>query len=420
MTSTDLYESGDTEYTWKLEDCLYITAEAVVGFLTIVVNSLVFAALYRYRHLRTVTNVYVGSLVVADILVGFLVAPLAGVVYVGLPKDFYACVLLNCLLNCFINVSVLSLVCVAFERHLAVRHPMLHMRFGTKSLAYMVVVAVWILGTLMGMIPFLGLYNDPEGFTICTYRRAISLHYSVYVQFFGLLLPVLLIMLVFYVRMCSAFRKAEYLRLQTITGKQSLVKALKQPSLKEKRLFKSLALIFTLFFVCFLPLFVLNCIRFWSPATFVPASLVLFTVVLSHINSCINPVIYALNQKGFREVIGRHAPVWLSRIMGVKLKKPTVYPVSEVPSTGIRRSMTIIALKDIASSGPNEPADRELQKATVVSFLGLEGTSYITTDCLPSSSAVSVKTVCSSPDVQHQEEGTVKRTRIQAARRHKR
>ena len=262
MTSTGVYESGDTEYTWKLADSLYITAEAVVGLLTIVVNSLVIVALYRYHHLRTVTNFYVGSLVVADILVGFLVVPLAGVVYVGLPKIFYACVLLNSFLNCFINVSVLSLVCVAFERHLAVRHPVLHMRFGTQSLAYMVVVAVWILGTLMGMIPFLGLYNDPEGFTICTYRRVISLHYSVYVQFFGFLLPLLLIMLVFYVRMCFGFRKAEYLRLQTITRKQSLVKVLKQPSLKEERLFKSLALIFTLFFVCLVPLFVLKCIRF--------------------------------------------------------------------------------------------------------------------------------------------------------------
>ena len=90
----------------------------------------------------------------------------------------------------------------------------------------------------------------------------------------------------------------------------------------------------------------------------------------------------------------------------MKLKKPTIYPVSEVPSTGTRRSIAIIALKDIPSSGPNKPADRDLQRATVVSFFGLEGTRYITTDCLPNSSAVFVKTVGSSPDVQHQEEGS--------------
>ena len=301
----------ETVFPWDIKDYIYITAEAVVSILTIVVNGLVLAALWRYSRLRTVTNYYIGSLAVADILVGLLCLPLVGVVYAGFPKNFHACVLVNSLVNCFINVSVLSIVCVAFERHMAVRYPMFHLRFATKKRASWLVAAMWALGTVLGSAAFMGLHTNPEGFQTCSYRRVIHLYYTVYLQFFGFLLPILLVMLVFYVRIFYAFRTAEIIRLTSITRKQSLVKVLTQPSKKEMKLSKSLALIFALFALCIVPLYVVNCIRLWSPATPINRHVALFTVVLTHFNSVINPIVYAVNEKGFRSVLNQHLRPWV-------------------------------------------------------------------------------------------------------------
>ena len=51
-------------------------AYVVVFFLSIVNNSLVVAVIYRNPQLRTITNIFIANLAVADILVSILVLPI--------------------------------------------------------------------------------------------------------------------------------------------------------------------------------------------------------------------------------------------------------------------------------------------------------------------------------------------------------
>ena len=51
-------------------------AYVIVFFLSIVNNSLVVAVIYRNHQLRTITNIFIANLAVADILVSILVLPI--------------------------------------------------------------------------------------------------------------------------------------------------------------------------------------------------------------------------------------------------------------------------------------------------------------------------------------------------------
>ena len=286
--------------SWTIRDYVYITAESIVGLLIILVNGFVLAALCRYRYLRTVTNFYIGSLAVADVLVGLLVPPLVVVAYAGLPQDFHACVLVNSLVGVFINISVLSLVCVALDRYWAAMHPVSRLNVLTKGRAVMIVAATWTLGIFVGFFPFMGWHKNPDGFELCSYRRVIDVEYNVYIRFFGFKFPLLLAMLYLHARMFCAFHRAQkqkniilfrLIRINVSDGSNKRV---------QMKLFKTMALIFVVFTLFWVPLFIVNCIALWSPATPVDINMTLFAVILTHACSFVNPIIYAVNQPSFR------------------------------------------------------------------------------------------------------------------------
>ena len=289
---------------WTTTDFVYMAAESVVGLLTVVSNALVLAALLRYRYLRTVTNCYIGSLAVADVLVGLLVPPLVVVAHAGLPRNFYACVLVNSLVNCFTVISIISLVCVAFDRYLAVRLPVFHLNVATKRLAYKMTALVWALGFVLGLLPLFGWHTDPEGFDTCSYMRVIPVQFNVYLQFFGVLVPILIsVFLVYCSVYCAYSTNIRKHRTEPVTGNEPSVMRANQ-----FRVLTTLTAIFSLFALCWVPLYVINCIRLWSPETRVNSKLILFTTVLTHLNSFINPILYAVNQPGFRQVLGLYLP----------------------------------------------------------------------------------------------------------------
>ena len=298
--------------SWSTRDYAYFISETVVGLLTIVVNSLVLAALYRYPILRTVTNCYIGSLAMGGIPVGLLVPLLMVVSHAGLPKNFYACVLVNCLVGVFTSITILSLICVAIDRYWAVLHPVPRLNAATKGRALRIVAASWTLGIFIGFVPLMGWHKDPKGFETCSFMRVMDLGYHVYLKFLGFKFPAILALLYVNVSIYSAFVKAQKQRaVRVILFHTVQVNIFNDSSRRSQmKLLKSLILIFVSFALCWLPIYILSCIRLWSPATHVNIDFLLFTVILSHVNSLINPILYTVNQPGFRKVFRQHIPVF--------------------------------------------------------------------------------------------------------------
>lgn len=74
----------------------YITLEVIVAFLAIFGNLLVLIAFLVEKKLRKMTNFYIISLSVADLLIGLIGIPSAILVKVGLPVNaFTSCLILG-------------------------------------------------------------------------------------------------------------------------------------------------------------------------------------------------------------------------------------------------------------------------------------------------------------------------------------
>lgn len=174
----------------------------------------------------------------------------------------------------------------------------------TPKRAGTAVVVCWTVAIVVGLTPMLGWNNlerlkettdavNKSLLITCQFETVISMEYMVYFNFFGWVLPPLVVMLLIYAEIFYMIHKQLN---KKVTASQT------DPSRyygKELKLAKSLALVLFLFAVSWLPLHILNCITLFSPK-FQKKILIYVAILLSHGNSAVNPVVYAFRIKKFR------------------------------------------------------------------------------------------------------------------------
>lgn len=162
--------------------------------------------------------------------------------------------------------------------------------------SWLVVTGCWIVAILLSFIPMFGWYNhtnlptaDPVNSTACQFILVIPMPYLVYVNFFLCTLVPLLVMTVLYAAIFCNIRGS--LRERPGTQFQNDSQAYLQ---KEKRLAGSLSLVVVLFVISWLPLQVMNCVAYFVGPDVVTKKAFHMGILLSHSNSAVNPVVYAL------------------------------------------------------------------------------------------------------------------------------
>ncbi|KAL4622466.1 adenosine receptor A1-like [Arapaima gigas] len=280
-------------------DVLYISTEATVALASVLGNVLVVLVVASNRALRDTTFCFIASLALADIAVGALVIPLAIVVSLGLRTHFYTCLTLSCVLLVITQSSILSLLAIAIDRYLRVKIPTRYSLVVTQQRAWLAVCICWLLSALMGTVPLLGWHNQPPPHNcsshtiVCTFTAVMSMDYMVYFNFFGWVVAPLLIMVCLYAEIFRVICRQLGKRAEATsdTGKYYN---------KELKLAKSLALVVLLFALCWLPLHIMNCVAFFCPEYEVPKGSMYVGIFLSHVNSAINPLVYAFRIERFR------------------------------------------------------------------------------------------------------------------------
>lgn len=118
-------------------DFLYTVLEAIVAIGAFVGNLLVVIVFVQDKRLRKVTNFYVISLAVADMLVGLIGIPSAILTKMGIPEDsLHLCLTMLSLLIVLCTISILNLLAVSLDRYWAILHPMdYHRRISGKPLS---------------------------------------------------------------------------------------------------------------------------------------------------------------------------------------------------------------------------------------------------------------------------------------------
>uniref|UniRef100_A0A8D0BV08 Adenosine receptor A2 n=1 Tax=Salvator merianae TaxID=96440 RepID=A0A8D0BV08_SALMN len=297
-------------------DTGYIAVELVIAVLSITGNVLVCWAVAINTTLKNATNYFLVSLAVADIAVGLLAIPFAITISIGLETNFHCCLFLACFVLVLTQSSIFSLLAVAVDRYLAIKIPLRYKSLVTGKRARGLIAILWILSFGIGLTPLMG-WNSwakatenctafpnrtgspevgrrPDCLVKCLFENVVTMSYMVYFNFFGCVLLPLLIMLGIYIKIfvvaCKQLRQMELMGNSHTTLQ------------KEVNAAKPLAIIVGLFALCWLPLHVLNCLTLFRPdfARSKPAWVMNLTIILSHANSVVNPIIYAYRIRDFR------------------------------------------------------------------------------------------------------------------------
>ncbi|KAJ0050050.1 hypothetical protein NL108_011833 [Boleophthalmus pectinirostris] len=320
---------------------------------TLLGNTLVCAAVTKFRHLRTkVTNFFVISLAVSDLLVAILVMPwkavaeIAGFWPFGSFCDTWVAFDIMCS-----TASILNLCVISLDRYWAISSPFRYERKMTPKVAYVMISVAWTLSVLISFIPVqlnwhkaqTQSYTSVSGSTLGSNGTSsfqapencdssLNRTYAISTSLISFYIPVIIMIITYtqiyriahrQIRRISALERAAESaknrhdsmgRGSSITESESSFKVTFK---KETKVLKTLSVIMGVFVCCWLPFFILNCmVPFCEKSSegaeaFPCISPTTFDVFVwfGWANSSLNPIIYAFNadfRKAFAILLGCH------------------------------------------------------------------------------------------------------------------
>ncbi|XP_065075059.1 uncharacterized protein AdoR isoform X2 [Ochlerotatus camptorhynchus] len=313
-------------------DVTYAVFEGLVALMAVVGNAMVIVVFKRERRLRRRTNFYIVSLATADFLVGLLGVPFAVLSSVGLPRNLHACLFTISLLIVLCTISIFCLVAVSVDRYWAILHPMAYSRNVRTKTAIVIISMCWLAGSIIGFLPLFGWHETPQVDT-CLFIKVMDYDYLVFLYFATIITPAL-IMLAFYAHIYRVIvkqlrqivtmnpsgglssesrRSSESSRIRISTMKTgrcksnghggTMLRVLGAAQKREVKATQNLSIIVLFFMICWIPLYTINCIVAFCRDCQIPPFLMLFCIILSHLNSAVNPLLYAYHLKDFRAAL---------------------------------------------------------------------------------------------------------------------
>ncbi|EDO43539.1 predicted protein, partial [Nematostella vectensis] len=271
----------------------------LLALLTLFGNSLVCIVLWRFRNLRSLTNYFVCSLAVADLLV-----PLLRVIYLAMTtltgdwlfgttwcKVSSICGILLC------GSSILHLSVISIERLVAIKWPLHYERIVTINRVVAILTYIWVQSFVLALIPVLPVHIADQTFSPhlgeCEINWGKNPILMILLVVFYFFLPVT-IMVAAYACIFQEVRKSTR-RIKTLS-----TSAASSPFRKDLKAVKTLGVVIGVFFIMWLPYFVTTTIRAFRGQDSVPYWWQRLGLVLAYGNSCCNFVIYALMNQNFR------------------------------------------------------------------------------------------------------------------------
>ncbi|XP_059611089.1 octopamine receptor Oamb [Phlebotomus argentipes] len=144
---------------------------AVINVLVIVGNCLVIAAVFCSHKLRSVTNFFIVSLAVADLLVGLAVLPFSAtweVFKVWIFGDLW-CRIWLAVDVWMCTASILNLCAISLDRYVAVTRPVTYPSIMSTTKAKSLIAGIWVLSFVICFPPLVG-WKDQKLPADLTYR----------------------------------------------------------------------------------------------------------------------------------------------------------------------------------------------------------------------------------------------------------
>ncbi|XP_020375138.1 G-protein coupled receptor 161-like [Rhincodon typus] len=332
------------------------TATQAILYLLILIiglplNILVLLLVYKCRSLRSIANIFVASLALADFLIALLGLPIIIIATIAQSWPFGGtfCQISGFLTFSLRNISILSVAGIAVDRYYVIARPFILTI--TRDRALKMIVFLWWSGLLCGIPPLfgLGLYKFSPTRCLCDYSwpdGGSSLAYGIYL-FIWIYLTSLLIIAVSYYFIYQVTREHVKYKAQRFANNlspgpedSSIPSELKsfrllQASLSRKwasfmssnsafnlnasspsdvamesKTAKTIIAVIITCLITWLPYFILNfCCSSLSDSK-PPRMLDFLATWLTFVNCVLNPVLYALLNRQFRHCLGENMRLW--------------------------------------------------------------------------------------------------------------
>ncbi|GIY12799.1 orexin receptor type 2 [Caerostris darwini] len=331
---TNEYCVSDEDYIAMIEDYIFpstyewilIMLHLTVFVVGLVGNALVCVSVYRNHSMRTVTNYFIVNLAVADFMVILICLP--PTVLWDVTKTWFfgsiTCKLVLYLQNVSVGVSVLTLTFISVDRWYAICHPLSFK--STASRAKTSILLIWLISVLIGLPEAIVLDTrrslpvDTTYLTDCTHTWSEN-STRIYQLFLILVLyvaPFTLMAFTYYQitrvlwnknipgasetnhypsRMCGnkIGNRMGAVR-TTSTSCEGQIRSRRKAS-------KMLMAVVVMFSLCYLPVHLINVLRYTVGLPQTPATTVasLMSHWLCYANSAVNPIIYNIMNGKFRK-----------------------------------------------------------------------------------------------------------------------
>ncbi|XP_067390217.1 somatostatin receptor type 5 [Emydura macquarii macquarii] len=258
-------------------------------------NTLVIYVVLRYAKMKTVTNIYILNLAVADVLFMLGLPFLATQNAISYwPFGSFCCRLVMTVDGINQFTSIFCLTVMSMDRYLAVVHPLKSTKWRRPRVAKLISTTVWTVSFLV-VLPLIIFSDVQELHQTCNmiwpepvniWSAAFIIYTSV-LGFFGPLLVICLCYLLIVIKV-----KSSGIRVGSTRRRRS-----------ERKVTRMVVIIVAVFVFCWLPFYILNIINLISTLPEEPGLLgvYFFVVVLSYANSCANPILYGFLSDNFKK-----------------------------------------------------------------------------------------------------------------------
>jgi len=290
---------------------LLIAVHVFLMGLTVTGNSLICAAVYRFRALRTPSNFILSSLAILDLVMG--VVFVKRIVLLALGRHYrLACHATSELAFATTCLILLHLCLISVERLLAIKYPLRYPSIITKSRAIILLILTWfvgIFGTLV--VPHIqGIELDGFGEIREDFHVGSDPNHDVDARQFNLKkpYPIFLISLYFYLPFAIIVFSYGYIFKVSLEQRKRVrreANSFKRISTRRRRnielkAVRTLGLVVGVFTLCFVPLFSGLVFQQFINNTQVKDILRIFSLIASS-SSCINPIVYTWGNLEFRK-----------------------------------------------------------------------------------------------------------------------
>ncbi|CAF2396929.1 unnamed protein product [Rotaria sp. Silwood2] len=289
---------------------------AMISILVIVLicgicgNALVlFVGICKRNYQNNVTNCYIMNLAITDLLFLLISVPLTGYLAIKNVWIFgeFICKMHIYLAHVLLQATCYTLAAMSIDRYLNIVHELWYRRYRKPKCALIICLLIWTISGVF-MFPYDYLLhinveknNQSSVMLDCTVNNDSLYSSCLFTFVFYYLLPLCIIGLC-YSRVLMHVRRGSHKMVKLLYGKprQSI-------EIRRRRVQRTLLVLTLAFALCWLPIHILelfNCSQLLSDAFYLKHVHILTAARviahgLSYFNSCLNPLLYAIFNKGY-------------------------------------------------------------------------------------------------------------------------